>query len=322
MAFHDFQKLAQSVVLQRCAIVIGAGVSSPLMPLASELALEMEAGLPPDHPARSDGLASVAQALSTINQPQFVKAQLQRRLRQALLQSDRFPEVSHTYDLIASLPVNVFITTNYDDLLLRALKRHPKDPHLMVAPWMDFGDDKRAPIKPPNLPTVAAPLVLHLHGHIDYSDTMVLTEDDYIQFLFAIAQDIDKSPRLRGPASLLPMAARRFLSSQNLLMLGYRAADINFRLLVKSAEALLTSPRTIGPTGRVRVSVQLRPEKQNNECGVMEYVERMYEHSLSFQLFWGSARQFLELLQPSIRIAQESLGMPQAVERLGPNDQE
>ncbi len=306
MAFEDFTKLAQSIVQQRCAVIIGAGVSAPLLPSAGELAAELERGLPQDHPNRSDGLSSVAQALSTLNQPLWVKTQLQHYLRARLERIDYSSEVWQTYQLIAALPVSVFITTNYDDLLLRALRAHPKAPRAMVAPWMDFGLDATVPIAIKEAATEVTPLVLHLHGHLDHPETLVLTEDDYIQFLFAMAQDVDKSDRQKR-VSLMPMAAKKALSSQNLLMLGYRAADINFRLLVKSAEALLNTPRNLpGGSARVRVSVQLKPERGGDDLSAMRYIEGQYEQSLSFKLFWGSALEFLRHLQPAISNAQES----------------
>jgi hypothetical protein len=169
----------------------------------------------------------------------------------------------------------------------------------MISPWTGFDEYANIPTRPPDTHTVERPLVLHLHGSYEYPESMVLTEDDYIQFLFAVAQELGQNPQ-HTAANVVPMAARRFLSSQNLLMLGYRAADVNFRLLVKSADSLLTNPRTLRSVSRVRVSVQLRPEASGNEGDVMGYIEKLYEHSLSFQVFWGSARDFVQELLPQI----------------------
>jgi SIR2-like protein len=39
------------------------------------------------------------------------------------------------------------------------------------------------------MPTAARPLVYHLHGIIDKPQSMVLTEDDYVNFLVALSSN-------------------------------------------------------------------------------------------------------------------------------------
>lgn len=315
MAFEDFKKLAQSIEGQRCAIIIGAGVGAPLLPLAGELAQFLQRGLPADHPNQDDSLASVAQALSTLNDPLWVKTQVQHHLQHRLADLDPKSDVWDTHLRIARLPAKVFVTTNYDDLLIRALRAIGKAPLLMVAPWMDFDADSEVPVHLHGKHSETEPLVLHLHGHIAYPETFVLTEDDYIQFLFAMAQDVDKSDQQKV-MPLLPGPAKVALAWQNLLMLGYRAADINFRLLVKSAEALAKSPRTLpSPSSRMRVSVQLKPERGADDVKAMHYVEGIYLHSLSFRLFWGTALDFLRQLDRVTGEARQSLASAPRLER-------
>jgi SIR2-like protein len=41
-------------------------------------------------------------------------------------------------------------------------------------------------------PTVQTPIIYHLHGHKSVPESLVLTEDDYLDFLVAMSRDLRK----------------------------------------------------------------------------------------------------------------------------------
>ena len=130
---------------------------------------------------------------------------------------------------------------------------------------------------PGYVPTASSPLVYHLHGHLALPDSLVLTEDDYLDFLVAIARD----------PGLLAHQVQRALAGTSLLFIGYRLADWDFRVLhrgiVSTMEASLR---------RLSVTVQLAPGD-----AARDYLDR-YFNAMKVRVFWGTASDFLaELTQ-------------------------
>ena len=99
----------------------------------------------------------------------------------------------------------------------------------------------------------------------------MLTEDDYLDFLVAIARD----------AALLPHQIQRALAGTSLLFVGYRLADWDFRVihrgLVAATEASLR---------RLSVTVQLAAEEP-----AREYLDQ-YFGALKLRVYWGTAAAF------------------------------
>ena len=97
---------------------------------------------------------------------------------------------------------------------------------------------------PAYAPTPANPLVYHLHGRLALPESLVLTEDDYLDFLVAIARD----------TALLPHQIQRALAGTSLLFVGYRLADWDFRVihrgLVAATEAEPAAPQRDRPARR------------------------------------------------------------------------
>ena len=58
--------------------------------------------------------------------------------------------------------------------------------------------------------------MFHLYGHLDTAQSLVLTEDDYFDFLIAVSADMKRIP----PGITCPSA------KTNLLFLGYRVISI------------------------------------------------------------------------------------------------
>ena len=75
------------------------------------------------------------------------------------------------------------------------------------------------------------PLVYHIYGDIKRSESMVLTEKDYFDFVIYLNQEDEKK--------VLPAIIRQELSLSSLLFIGYSLYDINFRAIFQGALSFL-----------------------------------------------------------------------------------
>jgi hypothetical protein len=129
---------------------------------------------------------------------------------------------------------------------------------------------------------VARPLVYHLHGRRDIPESLVLTEDDYFDFLVGVSREaaLEAHQKVKLPARILEAL------SVSLLFVGYRLADWNFRAvhrgLIGSLEASLR---------RGSLTVQLEPEDTAQADYLQSYFKQM-----DVRVFWGTAQDFMAQL--------------------------
>jgi CheY-like chemotaxis protein len=95
---------------------------------------------------------------------------LVRRIREVVQKRTLKPTRAHS--ALCSLPANVIVTTNYDDLIERSLRGADRPVHVIhndqeLALWNDSSEVQ----------------LLKLHGHIDDAMSIVVTDDDYSRFL-------------------------------------------------------------------------------------------------------------------------------------------
>lgn len=271
MTESDWRLLLRRIEAGACTPFLGAGVSSGVLPLGGDVARRW-AG---DHgyPLGDDtDLARVAQYVGVTADDLM----LPKELMSAELAGCAPPEFAGTepHHVLAHLPLPVYITTNYDDFMMRALAGARKEPRRDFCRW------NRSPsvVHHPNnggdpglVPTPATPLVFHLHGHTDVPESMVLTEDDYLDFLVAISQN----------AALLPHQIQRALAGTSLLFVGYSLSDWDFRVihrgLVAAGEQSLR---------RLSVTVQLPRDAE-----AKRYLDK-YFGSMRLRAYWGTAAEF------------------------------
>jgi hypothetical protein len=91
---------------------------------------------------------------------------------------------------IAALPFKLCITTTPDDFLYKALEDASKRPSRA------FYDFRRGQAQTLPEPTVDHPLVYHLYGHPDNPDSLVITENDLIDFLVNVVRGEPRLPSL------------------------------------------------------------------------------------------------------------------------------
>jgi hypothetical protein len=158
-----------------------------------------------------------------------------RKVKDLLPDRDRQPSL--LLQTMAQLPLDLYITTNYDRLLEKALAhRNPLvvvqtaggiDNAEAIDQWIDVQDDAERP-----------PLIYKIHGSfmepvapgegehgakpVDRSQ-LIITEDDYIDLMTLLSSE----------AHAVPSVIRRRLTTCLLLFLGYSLEDWDFRALYK-----------------------------------------------------------------------------------------
>lgn len=208
-------------------------------------------------------------------------------------QVQRQRDAQDVHRLLARLPVRVFISANRDNLLRDALQEAGRAPKVLLCNWI-VKNDAPVPIGPglPEgwEPTAQEPLVFHVFGNLDYPQSLVLTEDDYFDFLIAVTRN-----ELLNKVSI-PGAVTNALASSGLLLLGFQVDDWDFRVLFRG---VLRQPGS--PLGDLctRVAVQFSPTEGQiiDPDRASTYLQSYFQNAGRISTFWGSAEEFLRILQ-------------------------
>lgn len=277
---NDWNTLLQRIKVGKCTPFLGAGVNRGILAVGSEIARNLaEAhGCPFEDTA---DLARVTQVLAVENDPMFPKEEVLRLLSEQLEKWKKSVDVNEflgsadqPLSVLAGLPLPIYMTTNYDDLIVKALEIHQKDPKRELCRWNKYVTgqasvfDSAAGFDP----TPATPVVFHLHGHDEVPESLVLTEDDYIDFLVNISRRQE----------LLPARIQQAMTGASLLFVGYSLADMDFRVLFRGLVESLE-----GGLRRFSVAVQLPPQEAQQQKYWEYYFGRM-----EVKLYWGDAKNF------------------------------
>ncbi len=188
--------LEQALLARECVLFVGAGLSSAAgLPGWDALIRRLGDDLGIRRPDRHNYLD-----LAQWHRERFGRDRLADLLRQTY-SAQAHPTLGHY--LLMSLPLRHVITTNYDDLLeraLTALKRHP----VKVIHQQDVARTGQDEV-----------FVVKLHGDLAHAEEIILTHDDYDEFFH------------RRPAMALLLES--LLLNQTFLFVGYGLRDPNFR---------------------------------------------------------------------------------------------
>lgn len=269
----DWDTLIKRINDGKCTAFLGAGACHPILPLGKDLAEKWAKEY--DYPLEDCGnLSRVAQFMAVDHRdPMFPKDEIAREFKNYT--APDFNEPDEPHGILADLPISIYITTNYDDFMMQALKSRNKDPKLELCLWNKYIKDQPSIFesKPDFVPNPANPVVFHLHGYREVPESLVLTEDDLLDFVVNISRDQD----------VLPPIIKKAIAGTSLLFIGYRLADWNFRAIfrgiVNSMEKVLR---------RLSVSVQFpRPKKKL----ALEYLTEYFK-TTDVLVYWGKAREF------------------------------
>jgi hypothetical protein len=285
--------LVNSVMQGRCTPFLGAGVAHPHLPTGKQLATALAAEY--EYPLKdSTNLPRVAQYIATAYDPPFAKDQVRDQIKtkqDAFMDSpdENFPV---NYRMLANLGLPIYLTTNYDDFLTFALKAAGRSPQVEICHWNNQLQDELPPY-PTGKPTVEQPLIFHLHGQLSNSSSLLVTEDDYIDFTVSLG--------LQGDNSVIPHFIRRALSRTTLLFVGYSLEDWNFRVLMRQ---LMKQQNLQRHEQALSLSIQLSDDGLPAEQRLK--AERFladYLGTSAIRIYWGDAGPFLRELDQRTREA-------------------
>jgi hypothetical protein len=304
----------------RLTPVLGPGLADGIGGSRQEIALRWVRSwnMPIAEHAHTD-LAQVAQYLRVVSSPGRVSMELERYLRDELAERRRNaqgvdpfaklaglgenerPEkiieavgkilrdrdVGDPYRVVAALPAEVFVTTGWTDLLQDALRARGKQPITRSFRWIGGNEQPRRRVP---TPSVESPLVYHLFGRLDDPNSLVLTEDDYFEWLTAW---------IGGRRSEIPGPVMTALTNNSLLFLGYRLDDWDFRIVFQSIKSSLGG---IGIRRLQHVGVQLKPENQMIKPEAAQRYLDSYFKEDRVDIYWADTSAFLDELRQQIGI--------------------
>jgi len=197
------EELSRRFARKNGAIFVGAGLSmgidAPRFPSWIELVapLRVKLGIPASELVSPEQIAGWFEAMEK-------RDALVDHFRATLPRGCK-PSPSHK--LVASLPVELYFTTNFDDVLERALLEQTQSRPAVIVKDTDLAD----------YPGQGKVLV-KLHGDLEDADYMVATRQDYDRYL-------EKRP---GIVEMMRLA----LMSRTVLFIGYSFNDYDLRLIL------------------------------------------------------------------------------------------
>ena len=273
---RDWEILLRRIANLNFVPFLGAGACFGALPLGGEIARGWAQQF--GYPMQDDAdLVRVAQFIAVEYDPDYPKELILERLK--LGPPPDFRAADEPHGVLSDLPLPVYLTTNYDDFMVQALRTRHRDPRREYCRWNDLIREQPSVFdrEPAYRPTPANPLVYHLHGYDD-PRSVVLTEDDYLAFLAA----------MHDP-EMMPGPVRKAVAESSLLFLGYRMADWNIRVLLQSLRQM---SKGLNSKGNLSVMVLVPPEGPDAaRQKVQDYLGRYYQ-AMDLRVYWGTAREF------------------------------
>jgi hypothetical protein len=195
-------------------------------PIGADLAREWATEF--DYPLEDSGrIERVAQYIGVEEDPRSPKDRIAKLLEKA--SPPDFEIENEPHRVLASLGLPVYLTSDFDDYLLRALRRAEKDVRVSLCRWnkhiardapafdpdpaqrdhipyctVTEGEEPGALTYTPATdpiykPSALNPLVYYFHGHFIWPASLVVSEDDYFEFLLNLSK---ASPPLIMPREI------------------------------------------------------------------------------------------------------------------------
>ncbi len=296
--------LLRMIKMKRCLPIIGPRVHGRWLPTRRDIAARWaeEHGYP--FGDRTE-LAHVAQYLASSQGEDFPRSEILESLKSEFLA--RLPdEVRPTdgagtlsnlvsqvgwsalaeddpnelHQVLAALSLPLYLTTNADNFMEEALRAQGKSPVRELCRWNDALDAVASVFEAEAdyTPSVERPLVFHLLGSDVEDSSLVLTEDDYLDFLVAISADRER----------IPNYIRAALSNNSLMFLGYSLYDWEFRVIMRGLVATIDRRRRFKHVA-VQLEVTERPVKDT--LAVQTFLQQYFYHA-DINVYWGALAQF------------------------------
>ena len=211
--------------------------------------------------ATAGSLAAVAQLYE--DKRGFGAAALHSQAAQFYAQLRLKPSTDH--EALASLPFPLIVSTCHDQLLTTALTQAGKEPLDLRYHFKGDAEDEKEMRKFPQ-PTERTPVVYHLFGTSREAQTLVLSENDLLDFVVAMVSD-------RPP---VPSWLRKELQAPgvSLLFVGFGISQWYQRILVKALIRFLSGGLSKSGAVAVALDPQLQTIPDPERTQTILYYER------------------------------------------------
>ncbi|MBN1580025.1 MAG: SIR2 family protein, partial [Anaerolineae bacterium] len=192
---------------------------------------------------------------------------------------------NEVHKVLASLNLPLYLTTNVDSFMTEALKANGREPAREICPWNEYLDGMPSLFEddPDYEPTKEAPLVYHLFGNDQQVDSLVLTEDNYLDFLVQTAAAPERIPPHIWAA----------LTNSSLMFIGYSLNDWEFRVVMRGLVATRQQRRRFK---HVAVQLELDDMEATDTEAVQSFLQDYFQDA-EINVYWGSLQQFVAELR-------------------------
>jgi hypothetical protein len=173
--------------------------------------------------------------------------------------------------------------------MYQALLSQYKDPQRAVCRWNGNDTSKREEDLPATYePKAPCPLVFHMFGNVTDPPSMVLTEDDYLDFLV----------RTSDNKELIPQAVQSAMMRNSLLFFGYQPNDLDFRVITRSLYRVWQyRPSQIGGYTIQFIHVGENKLTSQQIDNLRKYCNQYCNGTMSIGVYWGSTIEFVTELR-------------------------
>ncbi len=126
-----WQTIIDSIEDRTLTPFLGAGISSPPLPGAHDLAEKLADAKA--YPFKVKDLMEVAQYAATLADPSAPKRFVRKLFEQ--IEDPLFGHANQPHTILASLPIRVYLTTNYDLFMEKALEKRKRTPRSEICRW-------------------------------------------------------------------------------------------------------------------------------------------------------------------------------------------
>lgn len=220
---EDWDTLIYAIKQNNCILMLGPDTAVEMVDgqpqlltesLANQLAERLEPGT--RKPLNPSDLAQVSQYYAIEKGRQSLEA------KAASFYKEKQGLCSDLHRNLAALPFYFTISTTPDFMLINALKENNKEP---VMNWYNFNGENPGMVQ---MGTIEKPLVFYLYGAVDEPESLMLTENDLLDFLVVLSSG--KRP--------LPDNIRSELQDENksFLFLGFGFRHWYLRILLHALQ--------------------------------------------------------------------------------------
>ena len=220
---QDWRHLLETIRRGNCILLLGPGAAVDPndpegVPLTTRLAHKLAAELPPGAVANPNELTHVAQGYYQHRED---------RLDLELAVQDFYYHYANTttelHTQLAALPFTLCVNTGFDDFLRNALHAAGK------APVYEYYHFQQTRLSTLTEASVARPVIYNLYGTLRALDSLVLTENDLLDFLVNV---------IKGTPPLSPFVTARFSDVHtSFLFLGFGFDHWYVRILLHVLKA-------------------------------------------------------------------------------------